>query len=174
MPGWVEPTHRALVEAGVTVIGYVPDGGVSHLIVRLDADDRITTVRLTTEEEGVALATGAYLGGRRAALLMQSSGVGNCTNMFSLLKTCEVPALMLVTMRGQDGESNPWQRPMGQAAGATMALMGVDVRSVGASDGVAPAVTRACHDTFDVGGSSCAVLVEQKVIGVKRFSGDDS
>lgn len=173
-PGWVAPTHRALVEAGVTIVGYVPDGGLSHLIVRLDGDDRIATVRLTTEEEGVALATGAHLGGARAALLMQSSGVGNCTNMLGLLKTCAVPSLMLVTMRGQDGEANPWQRPMGEAAGESMALMGVDVRSVGSSDAVASAVTKACHDTFDAGGPSCAVLVEQRVIGAKKFSGDDS
>lgn len=169
---WVVPTHQALIEAGVTVVGYVPDGGLQDLIVALDADDRMTTVRLTTEEEGVALVTGAWLGGSRAALLMQSSGVGNCTNMLSLLKTCEVPALMLVTMRGQEGESNPWQLPMGEAAGETMSLMGVDVRSVGSSDAVAAEVTRACTDTFERRGPAAAVLVEQRVIGVKKFTGD--
>ncbi len=172
-PGWVAPTHRALLDAGVTVVGYVPDGGLSHLIARLDADDGIRTVRLTTEEEGVALMTGVWLGGGRGALLMQSSGVGNCTNMLSLLETCDVPAFMLVTMRGQSGESNPWQMPMGQAAGDTMTLMGVDVRPVDSSDAVAATVTRACADSFERSGGATAVLIDQQVIGVKTFSGDE-
>jgi sulfopyruvate decarboxylase TPP-binding subunit len=171
-PGWVAPTHQALVDAGISVVGYVPDGGLQHLIVRLDGDERIATVRLTTEEEGVALMAGAHLGGARGALLMQSSGVGNCTNMLSLLETCQVPAFMLVTMRGQDGESNPWQKPMGEAAGASMSLMGVDVRTVDSSDAVAASVSRACTDSFERGGGATAVLINQQVIGVKLFEGD--
>ena len=170
-PAWVEPTWRALREAEVAVVGYVPDGGLRHLLRRLDDDPNVATVRLTSEEEGIALCAGAWLGGARAALLMQSSGVGNCTNMLSLLATCEIPALLLVTMRGQDGEANPWQVPMGSAAGATMDLMGVDVRSVGSSDAVAPSVSKACRDAFD-GGGAAAVLIEQRVIGVKKFEGD--
>jgi sulfopyruvate decarboxylase TPP-binding subunit len=130
-------------------------------------------VRLTTEEEGVALCAGAWLGGGRGALLMQSSGVGNCINMLSLLRSCEMPALLLVTMRGQAGESNPWQVPMGSVAGETMELMGVDVRSVGSSDAVAATVSRACADAFDGPGGATAVLVEQQVIGVKKFEGDE-
>lgn len=171
-PGWVGPTRQAMIDGGITIVGHVPDGGLSHLITGLEADDRVRTVRLTTEEEGVALVAGAWLGGARAALLMQSSGVGNCTNMLSLLKSCGFPGLLLVTMRGQAGEANPWQLPMGQAAGQSMTMMGVEVHSVGSSDGVAPAVTRACTDTFDNGRPASAVLVEQRVIGVKKFSGD--
>ena len=123
-PAWVEPTWRALRDAGIGVVGYVPDGGLRHLLNRLDDDPAIQTVCLASEEEGVALCAGAWLGGARGALLMQSSGVGNCTNMLSLLATCEIPALLFVTMRGQSGEANPWQVPMGSAAGATMDLMG--------------------------------------------------
>jgi sulfopyruvate decarboxylase TPP-binding subunit len=172
-PAWVGPTHQALVDAGVTIIGHVPDGGLRHLIIRIEADDRFTTVRLTTEEEGVALMVGAHLGGARSALLMQSSGVGNCTNMLGLLKTCEVPGLVLVTMRGQAGESNPWQNPMGEAAAASLELMGVDVRTVDSSDAVVGAVSRACTDTFEHGVGATAVVIDQQVIGVKKFSGDD-
>ncbi|MGI9598840.1 MAG: phosphonopyruvate decarboxylase [Acidimicrobiales bacterium] len=172
-PGWVGPTHRALIEAGVTVIGHVPDGGLSHLIIRLEADERVEVVRLTTEEEGVALLTGVWLGGGRGALLMQSSGVGNCTNMLGLLETCRVPGFLLVTMRGQDGESNPWQVPMGRAAGRSLSLMGIDVRSAASSDAVAGTVTRALTDSFDGSGGATAVLIDQQVIGVKTFTGDD-
>lgn len=172
-PRWVAAAHQALLDADVSIVGYVPDGGLKHLIIRLDADPSVRTVRLTTEEEGVALCTGAHLGGARAALLMQSSGVGNCINLLGLLGTCGVPAFHLVTMRGEHGESNPWQNPMGQAAGEAMSLMGIDVRRAESADDVAPAITRACVDTFAHGGAATAVLVAQSVIGVKKFSGDD-
>lgn len=172
-PSWVAPTHRALLDAGITIVGHVPDGGLSHLIVALEADDRLKVVRLTTEEEGVALMVGAHLGGGRGALLMQSSGVGNCTNMLGILKTCAIPGFVLVTMRGQEDEANPWQKPMGEAAGETMALMGVDVRRADTSDGVAAEVTRACTDSFVERSGATAVMVEQKVIGAKKFSGDE-
>ncbi len=171
-PPWVGPTHRALGDGGITVVGHVPDGGLRHLIAGLEADHRITTVRLSSEQEGVALAAGVFLGGGRAALLMQSSGVGNCINMLGMLETCRIPALLLVTMRGQAGEANPWQVPMGRAAADTLRLMGVAVRSVGSAEEVAVAVTGACADAFDGGGPAAAVLVEQRVIGVKTFAGD--
>lgn len=174
-PGWVASTHQALLDAGITVVGHVPDGGLSHLIVRLEADDRLRVVRLTTEEEGVAMMAGVHMGGGRGALLMQSSGVGNCTNMLGLLHTCHVSGFILVTMRGQEDEANPWQKPMGEAAGETMTLMGVDVRRADSSDGVAANVTRACADTFTgtEHTGATAVLIEQSVIGAKQFSGDD-
>ena len=78
---------------------------------------------LTTEEEGIALAAGAWLGGQRSVLLMQSSGVGNCINMLSLSAICRFPLLMLVTMRGEWAEFNPWQVPMGRATQPALEAM---------------------------------------------------
>ncbi len=157
----------------MSIVGYVPDGGLAELLLLLEAEPTITLVRLTTEEEGVALCVGGHLGGSRCALLMQSSGVGNCVNLLGVLATCQVPALHLVTMRGEADESNPWQRPMGQATPEALALMGVDVRRASSGDAVAAEVTRACADTFDGGGAATAVLVSQSVIGVKKFTGDE-
>lgn len=171
-PPWVAPTRKALVAAGVEVVGHVPDGGLRHLIQSLDAEPGMTVIGLNSEEEGVALCAGAWLGGAPAALLMQSSGVGNCTNMLSLLRTCAIPAVLIVTMRGQDGESNPWQVPMSEATAPTLELMGVDVTSVGSADAVAPAVTEACTAAFEQGAGARAVLIEQQVVGVKLFAGD--
>ena len=90
-----------------------------------EADPAIRAVRLTSEEEGIGLAAGAWLGGQRAALLMQSSGVGNCVNLLSLAKSCRFPLTMLVTMRGEWGEFNPWQVPMGTRTQAALELMDV-------------------------------------------------
>src|SRR6478609_1956304 len=90
-PAWQEDIFRVLKEGDVRQIAYVPDAGHSHVIRSAIADPDIQDVVLTTEEEGVAVVSGAWLGGERAALLMQSSGVGNCVNLFSLLTACQFP-----------------------------------------------------------------------------------
>ena len=118
---------KTLKAHGVAQISYVPDAGHSRLIELSHADPAIQTTVLTTEEEGVALSAGAWLGGDRSVLLMQSSGVGNCVNMFSLAASCRLPFLTLVTMRGEWAEFNPWQIPMGKATPQAFEIMGVTV-----------------------------------------------
>src|ERR1700679_3925387 len=104
---WHEDVWSILKAAKVNHIPYVPDAGHSYLIQRALDDPNIQALVLTTEEEGVASVCGAWLGGDRAVLLMQSSGVGNCLNMFSLLASCRFPFLVVVTMRGEWAEFNP-------------------------------------------------------------------
>jgi len=91
--GWPFQIYKTLKEFGVAQISYVPDAGHAQLIELSHGDRAIQTTVLTTEEEGVALSAGAWLGGDRAVLLMQSSGVGNCVNMFSLAASCRIPFL---------------------------------------------------------------------------------
>src|SRR5262244_4439109 len=110
---WRDEIFAALKAAEIRQVGYVPDAGHSRLIELCRTDPEIADVVLTTEEEGVGLVAGAHLGGQRAALLMQSSGVGNCINMFSLVRNMGIPCLVLVTMRGEFAEFNTWQVPMG-------------------------------------------------------------
>ena len=88
-PDWPEKIHRILVDADVRQVCYVPDAGHTRLIERCLADQRMKSVRLTTEEEGVAMLGGAWLGGERGALLMQSSGVGNCINMLGMTTSAD-------------------------------------------------------------------------------------
>ena len=104
---WAPVIYDLFKAHAITLVSYVPDAGHSELLTLCQADATVQTVSLTTEEEGIALAAGAHLGGKRAVLLMQSSGVGNCINMLSLVKTCGFPFLTLVTMRGEFGEFNP-------------------------------------------------------------------
>ncbi len=170
-PAWVEPTHQALRGAGVTLVGHVPDAGLKHLIGCCDRDPAIDCVSLTTEEEGIALVTGGWLGGSRGAVFMQSSGVGNCINMLSLLASCQVPALRIVTMRGMAAETNPWQVPMGSITRDALSLQGVEVRTVATVDGVVPTVTDLLGTIYDEGRTG-AVLIDQAVTGVKQFVGD--
>ncbi len=165
---WPGEVHGALKRAGIALVGYVPDAGHKRLIELCDADAAMRSVVLTTEEEGIGLATGAWLGGVRSALLMQSSGVGNCVNVLGMVRECSIPLLLLVTMRGEEGEFNPWQVPMGQATRAVLESMGVSVRRVVMAHEIAQSVTAAAELAFERG-MAVAVLIAQQVIGFKSF-----
>ncbi|MEA2856107.1 MAG: hypothetical protein QOH98_428, partial [Methylobacteriaceae bacterium] len=125
---WANAVFDILSDLDIRQVAIVPDAGHSRLIRLCEDDPRKRVVTLTTEEEGVALLAGAWLGGERGVLLLQSSGVGNCINMLSLIETCQMPLLMLVTMRGEWGEFNPWQVPMGRGTQPALEAMGVTVR----------------------------------------------
>src|SRR5688500_12375732 len=142
-PAWQEAVFRTLKEGGVKQVAYVPDAGHAFAIREAQRDPAIRDVVLTTEEEGVAVVSGAWLGGQRAVLLMQSSGVGNCVNMFSLLTACQFPFLTLVTMRGEYAEFNPWQGPMGRATQKALEIMGIHVLRVDNPEGVEDVVSAA-------------------------------
>jgi sulfopyruvate decarboxylase alpha subunit len=165
---WQDQLYELLRRHGVTQFAYVPDAGHRVLIDRSLADPAVHSVSLTTEEEGVALVAGADLGGTRAVLLMQSSGVGNCINMLSLIKGGRFPFLALVSMRGDFGEGNPWQFPMGQAVEPVLAALGVIVLRVQQPEEVLPIVGAALTMAFQ-SGQAVAVLLTQKLIGAKEF-----
>jgi sulfopyruvate decarboxylase alpha subunit len=166
---WADDVHALFAAHHVNLISFVPDGGHKRLIELCQADSVMRTVTLTTEEEGIAFAAGAFLGGRRAALLMQSSGVGNCINMLSLPRICAMPFFTLVTMRGEWGEFNPWQVPMGQSAPIVLEASGVIVYRANTLEEVVPTVEAALLLAFQ-SRRSVAVLLSQKLIGAKDFS----
>lgn len=167
---WPQQVHQIFHQKGIRLVSYVPDGGHRTLIERCQTDPQVRTVSLTTEEEGVALAAGAWLGGQRSALLMQSSGVGNCVNMFSLLKTGQFPFFTLITMRGEYGEFNPWQVPMGQATPQVLQLMGFVVHRASQPETVAETVAAAIDLAYQTY-SPVAVLLSQSLLGAKKFGG---
>ena len=165
---WPEQVFETLKSTGVRQVCYVPDAGHKRLIELCRADKQLKSVVLSTEEEGIGLAAGAWLGGARSVLLMQSSGVGNCINALGMMRECRFPLLMLITMRGQFGEFNPWQVPMGQATPGVLSAMDVVVHEANSEAQIAPAVDTAARLAY---GSyqSVAVLISQAVIGIKSF-----
>jgi len=122
---WWKDIYLSLKEANIKQVAYVPDAGHAKLIEACIADNDIISVPLTSEEEGIGVLAGAWLGGERGVLLMQSSGVGNCINMIGLMRTCRFPFATFITMRGQWHEFNPWQVPMGQGTQPTLSAMDV-------------------------------------------------
>jgi sulfopyruvate decarboxylase alpha subunit len=165
---WPSALYDLLRANRVTQICYVPDAGHKVLIDRSLADPDVHSIPLTTEEEGVAMVAGADLGGQRAVLLMQSSGVGNCINMLSLTQGGRFPFLTLVSMRGEYGEGNPWQFAMGQAVEPVLKAMGVIVLRAEQPAEVITAVTAAITMAFQ-SGQQVAVLLTQRLIGAKKF-----
>ncbi|HVH75920.1 MAG TPA: phosphonopyruvate decarboxylase [Stellaceae bacterium] len=165
---WQDALYDLLKKGGVTQFAYVPDAGHRVLIDRSLADPEVHSVALTTEEEGVALIAGADLGGARAVLLLQSSGVGNCINMLSLVKGGRFPFLAFVSMRGDFGEGNPWQFPMGQAVEPVLQAMGVICLRAERPDEVVPTAAAALTMVFQ-SGNAVAVLLTQKLLGAKQF-----
>jgi sulfopyruvate decarboxylase alpha subunit len=165
---WPLEVYRILAGAKLRQVGYVPDAGHKRLIELCHADRGMRAVPLTTEEEGIGLAIGAWLGGERCALLMQSSGVGNIINALGTIKECRFPLPMLITMRGEYGEFNPWQVPMGQATPGVLEAMGVVVQPVRDAAGVPAAVDAALRLAYN-SYVATAVLISQKVIGIKSF-----
>ena len=168
-PDWRDQVFETFRRNAVRQVAYVPDAGHSRLIARAHADPDITAYPLSTEEEGIAAACGAWLGGQRAVLLMQSSGVGNCINLLSLIENCRFPLLMLVTMRGEWGEFNPWQVPMGRAVPAALSMMGLSVRRVDAPARMADEVQAGLDDAF-LADQPVAILISQRLLGRKQWT----
>ena len=166
---WPAALHRVLKGAKVAHMSYVPDAGHARLIDLFLADPDMVCNVLTTEEEGVAIAAGAWLGGERSVLLMQSSGVGNCINMLSLPAMARFPLLMLVTMRGEWGEFNPWQLAMGQGTPPALQTAGVVVQRVDHAEEVREHVFAAAQLTFNTS-RPVALLISQRIVGFKDWS----
>nr|WP_249803608.1 thiamine pyrophosphate-binding protein [Bradyrhizobium zhengyangense] len=165
---WPSELYRILKAADVKQMSYVPDAGHSQLIRLFSADADVNTNVLTTEEEGIAIAAGAWLGGQRSLLLMQSSGVGNCINMLSLSAIGRFPLLMLVTMRGEWAEFNPWQVPMSRATQPSLEAIGLKVMRAETADDLVETVESAAALAYE-SDQQIAVLIGQRLIGMKKW-----
>ena len=165
---WPVALYETLKAANVGHVSYVPDAGHSTLIRLFDDDPDVIANVLTTEEEGVAIAAGSWLGGRRSVVLMQSSGVGNCINMLSLPVQARFPLLMLVTMRGEWAEFNPWQVPMGRATQAALEAIGVTVLRAETAADLIETVEQAATMAYEAD-QQVAVLIGQRLLGKKEW-----
>jgi len=152
----------------IAVVCTIPDGGLTELLKLVEASKTVRLVTLSTEPEGIGIATGCWLAGKRAMIAMQSSGVGNCINALGLPAACRAPCLMLVTMRGQWGEFNPWQVPMGQAVRPALEAVGVKCFAVDKAEEIGETFAAAADIAF-MSRVSAAVLISQRVIGAKGF-----
>src|SRR5436309_5612873 len=134
---WWETAYARFKANGIKLVVHVPDAALVGLIRACEADPDIEVLQLTREEEGVGILSGAYLGGTRGALLMQSSGLGNCINALGGLPMAyRIPFLMIVTPRGRLSEFNPSQVPMGRAVPKVLDALGIETATMERADDV--------------------------------------
>jgi sulfopyruvate decarboxylase alpha subunit len=166
---WPLKIYENLKNNNIKQIAYVPDAGHKNLIEYCHNDRTMKMISLTTEEEGMGLLAGAWLGGEKGVLLMQSSGVGNCINaLASITRACDFPLLMLITMRGEWNEFNPWQVPMGKATEKVLSALDVNLVRCNRAEEISESVNAMLGLAYK---SYCAtaVLLSQRLIGAKNF-----
>lgn len=125
-PSWSKHVADVLRRNGIRLFATVPDYIVGQVLEHLGADPGCRVVTVTREEEGLGLLSGAWLGGRRGALVMQNSGLGNCVNTLASLNVAsQIPVVLVISHRGDLGEFNPAQVPMGRASGPVLDALGI-------------------------------------------------
>jgi sulfopyruvate decarboxylase subunit alpha len=150
VPPWAAGVSAGIHAAGSRDVVYVPDNPLSHVLAELAG--RYPDVRLvlaTREEEAIGIAAGLYLGGRRPTVMMQSSGIGNSLNAItSLVLPYQIPMLIVVSMRGDAGEWNIAQVPMGRALRAVFDAVGIPHTTVDSAQGASDIVRIAATTAF--------------------------
>lgn len=167
-PPWWEIVHERFKANDVRLVVHVPDAALVGLIRACEADPDIEVVQLTREEEGVGILSGAYLGGRRGALLMQSSGLGNCVNALGGLPLAyRIPFLIVITPRGRLSEFNPSQVPAGRAVPKVLDALGIETATLERADEVGTLVDQALYSAFSTS-QPVALIVSTLLTGGKR------
>ncbi len=122
----VEAVLSFLEQLGLDPIITLPCNYTAPLLNSLAGRSRWTVIPCSREEEGVGIACGAYLGGKRPAMIFQSSGLGNASNaLASLSGLYRIPAVMLISQRGTFGETIQAQQPMGRLAPSFLKCLGI-------------------------------------------------
>ncbi len=165
---WPEIVLECLKQNDIRVLSYVPDAMVWKVLEKAQTDPFFTMVRATREDEAIGVVSGAYMGGSRGAVFMQSSGLGNCVNALgSLCIVMRVPVPMFINMRGDMGEYNYAQVPVGRAVRPIMDALGLDHFTLTRQDEVGKIVDgslRHCYASrLPVG-----VLISSLLTGGKR------
>jgi sulfopyruvate decarboxylase alpha subunit len=165
---WWESVHRLLREHEVKLIAHVPDQVLAPLVSALGADRYFEVVPLTREEEGVGVLAGGHLGGMRGALLLQSSGLGNCVNALAGLSVAaRLPLLLIISPRGRLAEFNPSQLPMGRAVPKVLDALAIETVVLEREDALAEQVDQAARTCFATS-SPVALIVSTLLSGGKR------
>jgi sulfopyruvate decarboxylase alpha subunit len=156
---WAAGVCAGFAAAGITHVVYVPDNPLSHVLSALKAYPGIKTTLATREEEAFGIAAGLYLGGVQPAVMLQSSGLGNSLNAItSLIVPYQVPMLILISMRGDAGEWNSAQVPMGRAVRPILDSMGIPHTTVDSAAAVAATVELVARTAFDTRLSGACLL----------------
>jgi sulfopyruvate decarboxylase alpha subunit len=149
MSDWSSRLVDSLKANQIEFVAHVPDEVTGHVLTLLEADPAVAVVSVTREEEGVGVLAGAALGGKRGALIIQGSGVGNAINaLASLCVGSQIPLLMIISERGRLGEFNPVQIPLGRAMPRIFEALGIQSFWINTIDEIGPLLDGAAGLAF--------------------------
>jgi len=140
---WHETVLAGLKSNNVKLVVYVPDRVFTPLIEAIHADPFFTTFAATREEEAIGIVTGAWMGGMRGAVLMQTSGFATIPNaLASLVVPSQIPALIFVSERGTLGEFNLGQVMVCKTMRPVLNSLGVETHTITRQDELAFIIDR--------------------------------
>ncbi len=163
-PAWALGVSAGIHAVGCRDVVYVPDNPLSHVLRVFEQQYTDTRLLLATrEEEAFGIAAGLYLGGKMPTVMLQSSGLGNSLNaLTSLLIPYQIPVLMVVSMRGDAGEWNAAQVPMGRAVREIFDAINISHTTVESAEAAATTIRIAGKTAFATR-TSAACLLPRKV-----------
>ena len=169
-PAWAVGVCAGVHAAGSRDVVYVPDNPLSHVLRAFEHQYRDVRLLLATrEEEAFGIAAGLYLGGRLPTVMLQSSGLGNSLNaLTSLLLPYQIPVLMVVSMRGDSGEWNTAQLPMGRAVRGIFESIGMPHTTVESADEACHTVRLAGTTAFGTRTSAACLLPRRLTVSDTR------
>ena len=166
---WHAVIHDTLKANEVRLVTYVPDRVLTPLIRSLHADDHFTAFATTREEEALGILAGAWMGGMRGALLMQTSGFATLPNaLASLAVPYQIPLLMLVSERGTLGEFNLGQALVCRTMRPVLEALGIENHTITRLDELEFIVDRSIKQAVATQ-APCALILSPLLTGGKTF-----
>lgn len=167
---WHDIVQARLKANDIRLITYVPDRVLTPLIKSLHADDFFTTFATTREEEAVGVVTGAWMGGMRGAVLMQTSGFATLANaLASLVVPCQIPALLFISERGTLGEFNLGQAMVCKTMRPVLDSLGFEHHTITRQDELAFIIDRSIKQAYATQ-APAAFILSPLLTGGKVFA----
>jgi sulfopyruvate decarboxylase alpha subunit len=158
-PSWHATLRQAFKDNQVSLVPYVPDNVLRPLIEGIHADPYFTAFPCAREEEAIGIATGAIMAGKRAAVLMQTSGFATLPNVLASLPVAfQVPVVMVVSERGTMGEFNPGQAIVCRTMRPILDSMGIEHHTMSRLDEAAFMADRTIRQAFATRWPACLIL----------------
>jgi sulfopyruvate decarboxylase alpha subunit len=166
---WHGIVAATLRQTDVRLVTYVPDRVLTPLIAAVEADPFFTAFPAAREEEAVGIVTGAWMGGMRGIVLMQTSGFATLPNVLaSLACACQIPLVMMVSERGTLGEFNLGQAMVCRTTRPVLAALGIEHHTITRLDETEFIVDRTIRQAVATQAPACLIL-SPLLTGGKRF-----
>jgi sulfopyruvate decarboxylase alpha subunit len=169
---WAWDLVAALKTHDVKHFVTVPDSMLGPILAVAEADPDLRLTSVHREEEAVGVLSGLFLGGQRGAMVIQSSGLGNCLNALgSLAMVAHLPFPLIVGLRGELGEFNPAQFAMGRAVPGCLSALGIRHFTISHPEDVTPVVAGAAKSCFAIE-EPVGILLSAQLTGARTRDRD--